>query len=519
MFPLLSTIIWLPALGAIILLLLPQGREALYRQVALTIAAATFAVSCGLPFLVQGLAPQVAVGGPTFELVERLSWLPSWGISYLVGIDGISLWMVLLTTFVTLVTLFAGRNQITSQVRYFHILALLLETGVLGVFLAQDLLLFYFFWEFTLIPMVFMIGMWGGAGRAEAARTFFVYTFSASVLMLLAIIGLYVLHRNALLASNPSYTGTMSFAEIVTSLRSGQLTIEPNLARLLFGGFFVAFAVKAPIWPLHTWQPAAYAEAPLPATVLLGALMSKMGVYGLIRFNLTLFPEAARWAAPAVGILAVVGILYGALCAAAQSDMKRLVAYSSLSHMGFIVLGIFALNSEGVTGAIIQIVNHGLTTAALFLALGVLLERRGTLDLGAYGGLWKNMPNFAGVTLVFVLASIGLPGLNGFIGEYTIMQGAFRSPDLGWAFVGFAVIGVIFAAAYLLRMFRATFMGELQEGVNGGLADLTRNEALALGLLLIPIVVIGLYPGFIFSGMQASVNDLLSGLGAAVAGQ
>lgn len=519
MFPLLSTIIWLPALGALILLLLPQDRAALYRQVALAIAGITFVLSSLLPFVVRGITPQIPSGGPTFELVERLSWLPSWGISYLVGVDGISLWMVLLTTFVTLVTLFAGRNQITTQVRYFHILALLLETGVLGVFLAQDLLLFYFFWEFTLIPMVFMIGIWGGAARAEAARTFFIYTFSGSVLMLLAIIGLYVLHRNALVAGNPGYTGSMDFAQIVTSIRSGLLVIDPNLARLLFGGFFVAFAVKAPLWPLHTWQPAAYAESPLPASVLLAALMSKMGVYGLIRFNLTLFPEAARWAAPAVGILAVVSILYGALCAAAQSDMKRLIAYSSLSHMGFIMLGIFALNSEGITGAIIQMVNHGLTTAALFLALGVLLERRGTLDLGAYGGLWKNMPNFAGVMLVFVLSSMGLPGLNGFIGEYTIMQGAFRSPDLGWGFVSFAVIGVVFAAVYLLRMFRATFMGELQEGANGALVDLTRNEAIALGLLLIPIVAIGIYPGFIFSTMQASVNDLLSGLSAAVAGR
>jgi NADH-quinone oxidoreductase subunit M len=514
-FPLLSTIIWLPALGALLLLVLPRERDDLYRLVALLFALVTFGLSCALPFVVRGVAPASPSAGPVFELAERIDWLPTWGISYLVGIDGISLWLVILTTFVTAVTLFVGRNAITTQVRYFHVLALLLETGVLGVFLAQDLLLFYVFWEFTLIPMVFMIGLWGGSKRAEAARTFFIYTFSGSVLMLLAIIGVYIINRSAIVAGDPIYSGTMDYAQLLANQRSGLLQFDPQLERWLFGAFFLAFAIKAPIWPFHTWQANAYAEAPLPATVLLGALMSKMGVYGLIRFNLTLFPEAARWAAPAIGILAVVGILYGALCAAAQSDMKRLLAYSSLSHMGFIVLGIASLTSEGLTGALIQMVNHGLTTAALFLALGVLLARRGTLDLDQYGGLWKNMPNYAGITLVFVLASMGLPGLNGFIGEYTIMQGTFRSAELGYAYVGFAVIGVIFAAVYLLRMFRATFMGELNQ-LNGGLADLSRNEAFGLTLLLVPIVVIGLYPAFIFSGLQTSVIDIVTRLAANV---
>jgi NADH-quinone oxidoreductase subunit M len=517
-FPLLSLIVWLPALGALLLLLVPRSQENAHRLLSMLVALVTFGLSCVLPFAFEVIPFTAGETGmaPPMQFVDRLDWIPAWGISYLIGLDGISLWLVLLTTFITPITLLSAWGSIGSQVRYFHVLLLLLETAMLGVFVAMDTFLFYLFWEFSLIPMAFMIGIWGSSNRLYAAVKFFLYTFSGSVLMLLAIIALSILHRNGVGAD----ITTFDLRVIAEDLRSGAVSLDTTMGRLLFGAFFIAFAIKVPLWPFHTWLPDAHVEAPTPGSIILAGVLLKLGTYGLIRFNLLLFPEAARWAAPAIGFLAVIGIIYGAMVAFAQTDMKKLVAYSSVSHMGFIVLGIFALNVEGVSGAVLQMVNHGLSTGALFFIVGVIYERRHTRELSEFGGLWTAMPVYGGLTLVMILSSAGLPGLNGFIGEYTIMQGAFLSPDLGGPFVAAAVIGVILAAVYLLRMFQGAFMGEVENPENQQLSDLNGRELVALGALLIPIVVIGLYSPLFFAPMQNSIADVVQVFGIpAIGGQ
>ncbi len=516
-FPLLSSILWLPTLGALALLAVPRDNAELARRVSLGFAGLTLLVSLALPL--QFMPTTAEAGAPAaMQFIESLPWLPSWGISYTIGIDGVSLWLVLLATFLHPIVVLSTWGSVDKEVRNFQILLQLLTTAMIGVFVAVDMLLFYIFWEFTLIPMTFLIGIWGGSNRVYAARKFFLYTFAGSVLMLLAIIGLFVLHRQAISVGTPGFTGTLDVLRITADLRSGAFRLDPNLERLLFGAFFIAFAIKVPLWPFHTWLPDAHVEAPTAGSVVLAGVLLKLGGYGMIRYCLTLFPDAARWAAPAVAILAVIGIIYGAIVAFAQNDMKKLVAYSSVSHMGFIVLGIFALNSEGISGAILQMINHGLSTGALFLIVGVLYERRHTRSLAAYGGLWKIMPIYGGITLLVALSSAGLPGLNGFVGEFTIMQGAFMAPEIGWPFLGFAVFGVVLAAIYLLKFFQATFMGEASSE-NADLPDLNRRELITLTALCVPIVVIGLLPSLLFGPMQGSVAEVVSSLTMAVAGR
>jgi NADH-quinone oxidoreductase subunit M len=502
--PLLSIVLWLPTLGALALLLVPRGNIVAQRALALLVALATFVVSISLYIF---FAPTNA----GFQFIEQITWVPSWGIDYHIALDGVSLWLVLLTTFLTPITLLATWDSVHSNFRSFQILMLLLETGMLGVFLAQDLFLFYIFWEFTLIPMALLIGIWGSAGRVRASVKFFLYTFAGSIFMLLGIIALYLLNGQV------TNTYTFSFPTILQNIRIGVLTLDTLSGRLLFGAFFIAFAIKVPLWPFHTWLPLAHTEAPTAGSVILAGVMLKLGGYGMIRFNLQLFPEAAQWAAPAIAVLAVIGILYGALVSFAQTDMKKLVAYSSVSHLGFVVLGIFALNQQGISGGIIQMVNHGLSTGALFLIVGMIYERRHTREMTAFGGLWKVMPIYGGLTLAMVLSSVGLPGLNGFIGEFVIMQGTWLSPILGWRFVVPAVIGVIFAATYLLRMFRLTFMGDVA-GENAAMTDITRREIGMLAALLIPILVIGLYPNLLLDPMQSSVERIAQSLVGALAG-
>lgn len=510
-FPLLSLMLWMPVIGATVLMVLPHRQEQTSRFLALGASLITFVLSVMLALAFNRTYPDI-------QLVDRVPWIPSLGISYVVGVDAISLWMVILTTFLTPIALLATWGAINTQVRAFQILMLLLETAMLGVFVAQDTFLFYVFWEFSLVPMAFMIGIWGSGNRIYAAVKFFLYTFAGSVLMLLAIIALTILHRNAMEGLIPGYRGTFDLMQITADVRRGALPIEPHMARLLFGAFFLAFAIKTPLWPFHTWLPDAHVQAPTAGSVILAGVLLKMGTYGLIRFNVILFPEVARWAAPAIAVLAVIGILYGAAVAFAQSDMKKLVAYSSVSHMGFIVLGIFALNHEGIGGAVLQMINHGLSTGALFFIVGIIYERRHTRELTDFGGLWTTMPIYGGLTLVVVLSSAGLPGLNGFIGEYTIMQGAFLSPDLGWPFLAFAVIGVVLAATYLLRMFSRAFMGPVDKPENIHLPDLNQVELTAFIALLIPIVVIGIYPNVVFSNLHACVTDVVQKLSVHIAG-
>ncbi len=499
---LLSVIVWLPLLGALILLFAPGISDHAAKRVALIWSLVVFAAS--LP-----LIPGFGFFDPSraqLQLIERVPWIGAFGVDYHLAVDGISLWLVLLTTFLTPIVILSTFDSVNTRVRAFEAFMLALQTGMLGVLLAQDLFLFYIFWEFTLVPMYFLIGIWGGSRRIYATVKFFLYTFAASVLMLLAIIALYVLWG----------ANSFSLPDMLNAMRTGQFTLDQNLARWLFLAFFAAFAVKVPLWPFHSWLPDAHTEAPTAGSVILAGVLLKLGGYGFIRFNLQLFPEASRFFAPAIGVLAVIGIIYGAWIAYAQTDIKKLVAYSSVSHLGFVMLGIFALNPIGLHGAILQMVNHGLSTGALFLVVGMIYERRHTRDINAFGGLWKVMPVYTFLSLLIVMSSIGLPALNGFVGEATIMFGAFSSPFLGWEFAAFGLLGVILAAVYLLWMFRRVMMGDVTEAT-AKLRDITRLELTMLVPLIALIILIGLYPAPFFRAMNESVTALANSIGPTLA--
>ncbi|MDP9311184.1 MAG: NADH-quinone oxidoreductase subunit M [Chloroflexota bacterium] len=499
---LLSLIVWLPLLGALVVLFAPGLSDHTAKRVALVWSLAVFVLS--LP-LIPGLG--VFDGARAeLQLVERVPWISAFGVDYFLAVDGISIWLVLLTTFLTPITILSTFDAINTRVRAFEAFMLALQTGMLGVFLAQDLFLFYIFWEFTLVPMYFLIGIWGGARRIYATVKFFLYTFAASVLMLLAIIALYVLWGQ----------NSFSLPDMVQAIRNNQFVLDQNLGRWLFLAFFAAFAVKVPLWPFHSWLPDAHTEAPTPGSVILAGVLLKLGGYGFIRFNLQLFPEASRFFAPAIGVLAVIGIIYGAWIAYAQTDIKKLVAYSSVSHMGFVVLGIFALNPIGIHGAILQMVNHGISTGALFLIVGMIYERRHSREIDAFGGLWRVMPVYTFLSLLIIMSSIGLPALNGFVGEATIMFGTFSSPFLGWEFAAFGLIGVILAAVYLLWMFRRVMMGDVTEAT-ARMRDISRLELSMLIPLVALILLIGLYPTPFFRAMNESVTALANGLGPVLA--
>jgi NADH-quinone oxidoreductase subunit M len=521
-FPLLSLLIWLPAMGALLLMLMPAGRSALYRWTALGTTTATFVVaSVVLGLFVTGpygpLGPNGIVAGPPLQYVDRLAWIPAFGSNYIVGLDGVNLWLVMLTSLLAPLAVLATWSRHSRPTRAMMALLLVLETAFLGVFLAQDMLLFYVFFEAALVPAALLIGMWGGHGGARAALRLFVYTFAGSLLMLTGMIALHILHRNAIAVSNPGYLGTFELQQIVADLRSGAFQLDPNAGRLLFGAFFAAFAIKMALWPFHTWLPDAYAAAPTPVAVLLAGVMAKFGTYGFIRFNLTLFPAESEWAAPAIAILAVIGVIYAAMVAFSQSDMQRVIAYSSISHMNMIALGIFALNAIGINGAVFQMVSHGINTAALLLVVAVLYERREIRELSSFGGLWKVMPVYGGLALLALLGTMGLPGLSAFVGEFTIMQGVFSSAVLGWPFAVGAAVGVILAAAYCLRWFRTSFMGEVSISANEGMVDLSRRERLALGLLALLIVAGGLFPNLLFAPLRGTIDGLVAGIAPVVA--
>ncbi|MEN9938896.1 MAG: hypothetical protein RLZZ387_5475 [Chloroflexota bacterium] len=502
-FPLLSLVLWLPAAGALALMLVPRAQVQTQRWVALGFALAAFAASLPLYFLFDA-------GQGGFQFVEDLPWVPTWGIGYRLAVDGVSLWLVILTTFLTPLVLLASWGETTTDSRGYQALLLLLASALTGVFVAQDLLLFYIFFEFTLVPTALLIGIFGGNGRVQAATKFFLYPFFGSLFMLLGIIALYLLHGQR--------TGlyTFDYRTILASLQIGQLQLTELEQRLLFGAFFAGFAVKVPVWPFHTWMPDAHVAAPNSGAVDVAGMLVKIGAYGLIRFNLALFPAASAWAAPAIAVLAVVGILYAAAIAYTQTDMKRMLAYASVSHLGFIVLGIFAINAQGISGALLQIVNSGITTGALFFIVGMLVARGGSRAVSAYSGVWKAAPVLGSLTLVMVLGVVGLPGLNGFVGEFAIMQGAWLSPTIGFGIVSVAVIGVILTAAYLLRMYKIAFLGDTNS-TTALMPDIRPREALILVALLVPTVVIGLYPALLLAPMQTSVQQIAEGVAAVLA--
>jgi NADH-quinone oxidoreductase subunit M len=487
--PIVSLVTFLPLAGALLLLCLDRRREAAIKRAALGVALLTFLLSLALYAAFQ---PDI----PSLQRIERAAWVPSLGIQYLVGVDGLSLVLMLLTTLLTAVAMLASFSAITTAVREYMVCMLVLETGMLGVFVALDLVLFYIFWEGMLIPMYFLIGVWGGPRRIYATVKFFLFTMAGGVLMLVGILTLYVQ-----VGARPGAEHTFDLLKIW----GAPLPFETQA--WLFAAFALAFAIKVPMFPFHTWLPDAHVEAPTAGSVLLAGILLKMGTYGFLRLALPLFPDAARAFAPLLSWLAIIGILYGALVAMVQPDLKKLVAYSSVSHLGFVMLGIFAFTSQAMQGAILQMINHGLSTGALFLLVGAIYERRHTRMIDDFGGLWRVVPAFSLVLLIVSLSSIGLPGLNGFVGEFLILVGTFR---VNIPYAVFATFGIILAAVYMLWMLQRVVFGPIRDEANGKLQDLTRVEYATLLPLLALIVWIGVYPQPFLRTTQATVKQLLT---------
>jgi NADH-quinone oxidoreductase subunit M len=461
---LLTALVFVPVAGAALVALTPREAVKAQKTIALLVSGFVFLLSL---LLLRGFQP---VPGMQFELTRP--WVPSYGISYHVGIDGLSLWLVLLTTFLTPLALLGSWEGIDRRVREFNVFMLLLEAGMVGVFVALDLFLFYIFWEAMLIPMYFLIGIWGHEKRIYAALKFFLYTFAGSVLMLVAFIVLY----------RASGLGTFDLLQLT------RVSLDPALQTWLFLAFALAFAIKVPMFPFHTWLPDAHVEAPTAGSVILAGVLLKMGVYGFLRLGFPLFPAAAVQFAPWIGLLAVIGIIYGALLSLVQPDLKKLVAYSSVSHLGFVMLGVAAMTTTGVVGAVYQSLNHGISTGALFFLVGMLYERRHTRQISEFGGLKAVMPWYSALFVFIVLSSLAVPGFNGFIGEFLILTGAWSFRP---AYSAVAVLGIVLAAGYLLWMVERVLYGEVTRSENASLRDLTRREA----LVLVPLAALALFMG------------------------
>jgi NADH-quinone oxidoreductase subunit M len=492
---LLSVVTLAPAVAALMLGLVPGRSVRLHRWLALGVSLAVFALSC---FLWVGFNPD----NPDFQFIEQASWIPQFGISYHVGIDGISLLLVLLTTLLMPVVILGSWASITDKVKGFHISMLLLTTGMIGAFVALDLFLFYVFWELMLIPMYFIIGVWGGKRRIYAAVKFFLFTMVGSVFMLVAILYLAWFHNQMTGGWSYDYLDILHTAPMLETTGG---FFAPGL--LVFAAFALAFAIKVPMFPLHTWLPDAHVEAPTGGSVILAGVLLKLGTYGFMRFNRALFPDAWDFFAPLIMVLAVVGILYGAFVALVQPDIKKLVAYSSVSHLGFVMLGLAAGTQAATQGALLQMINHGLSTGALFLLVGMVYERRHTRLIEDYGGIAGVMPIFTGVFVVVTLASIGLPGLNGFIGEFLILAGSWQAHPVAVIFAG---LGIIFGAVYMLWMVQRVFWNPLIHDENRSLKDMNLREILAVSPLLLFIVWIGVHPNTFLSPMEAAVRLLLT---------
>jgi len=467
---LLTVLTFLPLAGTAALFMLRADDHEWIRRIALAISLVEFGLSL---LLIRGFAPDSA----QYQFAEYHNWIPSPPIHYHVGVDGISLFLVILTTFLTPIAILASWKSIDQRVRAFFITLLVLETGVIGVFISLDLFLFFLFWEVMLIPMYLLIGVWGHERRIYAAIKFILYTMLGSILMLVAMIWLYEL------------SGSFDLPQIQSMLVSGQVTLSLRTELLLFAAFFLAFAIKVPLFPLHTWLPDAHTEAPTAGSVILAGVLLKMGTYGMLRFCLPLFPEAAHRFAPYVAVLAIIGIIYGALVAMVQTDLKRLVAYSSVSHLGFVVLGLFAFDPTAVQGALYQMLNHGVSTGALFFLVGMLYDRRHTHLIREFGGLATPLPVIAAFFLFVSLASAGLPMLNGFVGEFFILSGTFVR-HANWAAP--AAIGVILSAIYLLWAYQRVFFGEVTQEKNRTLADADRREWAVLVAMAVLILWMGI---------------------------
>src|SRR4051795_4736868 len=487
---LLSIILFTPLAGALILLFVPKQNEDAIRWIANIVALAGFAISIPLWFWFN---PQNA----DFQLVERAPWIPSIGAEYFVGIDGLSTLLILLTTMMGFIAILSSWTAITERVKEYYIFLLVLQSGMLGAFMALDFMLFFLFWEVMLVPMYFLIGIWGSANRLYSAIKFFLYTLVGSVIMLLGILALYFAYHN-----DPANLGAYTFD--ITRYR--HYAFAANLQWWVFLAFFCGFAVKVPMFPLHTWLPDAHTDAPTAGSVILAAVMLKMGTYGFLRFSLPILPEGTRAFVPMMIVLSIIGIVYGALVALAQKDWKRLVAYSSVAHMAMVMLGMFALNPVGLTGAIIQQLNHGISTGGLFLLVGVVYERRHTREISEYGGLSKVMPVYAAIFLVMTMSSIGLPTLNGFIGELLILQGVFVANKVWAAFAG---SGVVLGAAYMLYLYQRTMFGKIENPKNEKLFDLSHREFATFAPLLVLAVWMGIYPAPFLRRLETSVQQII----------
>jgi NADH-quinone oxidoreductase subunit M len=504
--PIVSLVTFLPLLGAIVVALLPGGRPNLVRYTALGFAVLAWVASI---VLLAGFTP----GGPGFAYVETVSWIPLFGIQYKVGVDGLSLVLVVLTTTLTAISILASFGPIQTRVKEYMVSFLVLEVGMTGVFVAMDLFLFYVFWELVLVPMYLIIGVWGGANRIYATIKFVLYTLVGSLLMLVAILATAFSYQ----ADTGGWTGAFDLETLTDFAATG--AFDGTFGLLAFGAFFLAFAIKVPMFPFHTWLPDAHVEAPTAGSVILAGVLLKLGGYGFIRFAVPLFPEAAVAWAPAIIVLSLIAIIYGAIVALVQPDLKKLVAYSSVSHMGFVTLGIFVFHAQGLQGAILQMVNHGLITGALFLLVGVIYERTHDRTIARMGGLGERVPVYAAMFGFFVFASVGLPGLSGFVGEFLTLLGTFAVYP--WAAV-VATFVMILAAGYLLWMFQRVAFGEVSEflkGLGGHLTDMRPVEALTLVPLAALVIVFGLFPGLLLDLVSGSVTQTLDAVtrGASIA--
>src|ERR1700726_4255694 len=482
----LSTILFTPIVGGILMLFIPRERADLHRWMGNIFAFLGLAAS--LPLLWRFNWSQ---GAPQFQFVEDLDWIHSIGAHYTVGIDGLSFLMVMLTTILGAISILSSWSAIQKREKEYYILFLLLQTGMLGVFMSLDFVLFYVFWEVMLVPMYFLIGVWGSERRLYAAIKFFLYTLAGSVLMLLAILAIYY------------YRGTFDIREILIHPFTAQYGWRQ---KWLFWGFFFAFAIKVPMFPFHTWLPDAHTEAPTAGSVILAGVLLKMGTYGFLRFSVPMFPDAtlkSRWI---IIVLSLIGIVYGALVCMMQKDMKKLIAYSSVSHMGFCTLGIFALTPHGLSGSIIQQINHGISTGALFLIVGVLYERRHTRLISEFGGLSTPMPNFAAIYMIATLSSLGLPLLNGFIGEFVILRGTY---EVNPTYVAWAVIGIVLGAAYLLWLYQRVMFGPVTNPANEHMQDLNAREYATLLPLIVLCFWIGIYPKPLFRVLERPVQQIV----------